>query len=56
VLTFGGEFVRTVAECQKVLAELRPGQEITMLVKRKNDVLTFTLTTVEDKGDAKKPK
>lgn len=56
VLTLGGEIVRNVADAQKAMAELRPGQEVPILLKRKQEILQVSITAEQDKSDVKKPK
>jgi serine protease Do len=51
VMAIGGETVKDIREYERVTAQLRPGVEVTFLVKRKQDILELKLTP-----DADRPK
>jgi S1-C subfamily serine protease len=51
VMAIGGETVKDVREYERAVAQLRPGVEVTFLVKRKQDILELKVTP-----DAERPK
>jgi len=54
ILTMDGEFINSIRDYKKALAELKPGEEIVVVVKRgEMDVVRVTMTPVEKKTDEK---
>ena len=51
IMAIGGETVKDIREYERVAAQLRPGVEVTFLVKRKQDILELKVTP-----DAERPK
>jgi S1-C subfamily serine protease len=51
IMAVGGETVKDIRQYEQVAAQLRPGVEVTLLVKRKQDILELKLTP-----DAERPK
>jgi serine protease Do len=50
ILSVAGEAVRDIRDYEKAAAQLAPGREITLVVKRKNDVLPLRLTPDSDRS------
>jgi serine protease Do len=44
VMQLNGEAVKDLRDYERILAELQPGVEVTIIVKRKRDVLSFQIT------------
>jgi serine protease Do len=44
VISFGGKAIKSADDFQKATAAIKAGQEITIIVKRKNDLVTLQLT------------
>ncbi|MCH8923310.1 MAG: serine protease [Planctomycetes bacterium] len=53
VLTINGEIVKNVRDCKKILDGLPAGEEVVILVKRKNEILRAALVPKEVKSDEK---
>ncbi|MEX0586666.1 MAG: S1C family serine protease [Pirellulales bacterium] len=49
VLSVAGEAVRDIRDFEKAAARLQPGREVTLVVKRKNDVLPLRITPDEER-------
>jgi serine protease Do len=47
IVSVAGQVIRNVGEFKSAMATVRPGVEIELVVKRKNDVLTIKLTPVK---------
>lgn len=44
VMQLNGEVIKDIRDYERILATLRPGVEVTIVVKRKRDVLTYQIT------------
>jgi serine protease Do len=55
VLTVGSEVVRNVAECQDALKALKAGRSVPFVVKRKQTILSVTVTPEERAETPEKP-
>ena len=53
VLTINGEVVKNVRDCKKIFDKLPAGEEVVILVKRKNEILRAALVPAEAKSDEK---
>jgi serine protease Do len=53
VLTINGEIVKNVRDCKKIFDVLPAGEEVVILIKRKNEILRATLVPAEVKSDEK---
>ena len=53
MLTINGEVVKNVRECKKMLDQLPAGEEVVILIKRKNEILRAALVPAEVKSDEK---
>ncbi len=51
VLAVDDTIVRNVAHCDEVLSKLRPGQRVTMIIKRKQQALSLALTVERKERD-----